>query len=42
MGTPRRRGDEAKPAMRFYSGELEGKLRHHCALVERSTLQAAL
>jgi catechol 2,3-dioxygenase len=39
VGTLRRRGPDGKPPapMRFYSGELDGKLRHHdIALVERT------
>lgn len=41
VGTLRRRDPDGKShaPMRFYSGELEGKLRHHdIALVERTTL----
>ena len=38
VGTSRRNASGGKP-MRFYSGEIDGKLRHHdIALVERSSL----
>jgi catechol 2,3-dioxygenase len=37
VGTSRRPGPDGKPPMRFYSGERDGKLRHHdIALVEGS------
>ncbi len=38
VGTSRRPDPDGKPPMRFYSGERDGKLRHHdIALVEGST-----
>ncbi len=43
VGTLRRHtsDDNQRPAMRFYSGELDGRLRHHdIALIERSSLPA--
>jgi catechol 2,3-dioxygenase len=45
VGTLRRPGPDGKPRprMRFYSGELDGELRHHdIALVERTSLPADL
>jgi catechol 2,3-dioxygenase len=39
VGTVRDRGGEPRPRMHFYSGEQDGKLRHHdIALVEQPTL----
>lgn len=38
VGTSRRPGPDGSPPMRFYSGERDGKLRHHdIALVQGST-----
>lgn len=43
VGASRRPGADGKPPMRFYSGERDGKLRHHdIALVEASVPPADL